>query len=170
MTTDNVKSGWDDNPTQYANGALPPEEHPSINNKLTKAQEVEQLVTKCLQASQDAHEGKFDNDRAQNIAAIFLTAEIRLTFFIGDIELRAKHCKNEIERVEAEKYQQIKVSATGKTTEVALEKSIARDVDVIRAKQECAEAESEAKKWNYLLGVLKDGHIYFRNLGKASNT
>lgn len=163
--TEIVKSGWDSDEERSI--ALP---DVIDNGQLTKAQEVELLVSKCLKASHEAHEGKYDTDKAQNTAAMFLSAEIKLTFFIGDIELRAKHCKNEIERIEAEKYQQIKVNATGKITEVALEKAIARDVEVIQAKQQCAEAESEAKKWNYLLGVLKDGHIYFRNLGKASNT
>lgn len=170
---DNSQSGWD----------LDPDISFSVRNEtagaialvaddtaaLTKAEEVEQLVKECLDASQEAHTGKFDTDKAQNTAAKFLTSEIKLTFFIGDIELRAKHSKNEIERIEAEKYQNLKANTTAKMTEVALENAIARDTDVIQAKRECAEAEAEAKKWNYLLGVLKDGHIFFRNLGKASN-
>lgn len=165
--TDKNSSGWDDNPA----APLPKLKSNTLamRDSLSNAQAVEDLVERCIDASIAAHEGKFEAERAQNTAAMFLTAELKLTLFIGDIELRAKDAKNEIERVEAEKYFELKTNSVGKITEGALAQSVAREKDVIVSKKACAAAEAEAKKWNNLLGVLKDGHIFFRNIGKANN-
>jgi hypothetical protein len=43
---------------------------------------------------------------------------------------------------------------------------VAKDADIVRTRRECAAYESELKKLNYILGTLKDSHIYFRNLSK----
>lgn len=173
--TDNTEStttGWEENvsaPLRAEQRAVAARNVAGPGLGLTREEHVQALVMRCLEASQDAHEGRFDTERAQNTAAMFLTAELQLTMFLGDIELRAKESKYEIERVEAEAYFQLKSNTTGKITESALTQSIAREKEVVKSKKACAAAEADAKKWNNLLGVLKDGHIYFRNLGKTNN-
>lgn len=170
-------SDWNDSVTEPINttrAAAPGRAQTAQNGTaepepLTNENEVERLVGLCLEASTLAHTGRYDTDQASRTAAMFLSAQIRLTLFISDIELRARDSKNEIQRVEADKYFQLKSNATGKVTEGALAQSVAIEKDVIAAKKACAAAEAEAKKWNYLLGVLKDGHIFFRGLNKTNN-
>lgn len=135
----------------------------------TNASDVQELIEKCIAESQSAREGKFDTDKADRTAAMFLEAELKLALFIGEFELKAKDSKNEIERIEAEAYYQLKANTTGKLTEGALTQSIARQQDVIDAKRACAAAESDAKKWNLIFSILRDGHIFFRNIGKNRN-
>lgn len=128
--------------------------------------QVQELIEKCLLEASAASDDKYDTDKAERTAAMFLQAEMRLALFISDAELRAKHAKNEVERIEAEQYFEIKTASAGKTTEGFMDKSVAKADLVVQAKREQAEAEAEVRKWNYLLGVLKDGHIFFRNVGR----
>ena len=92
---------------------------------------------------------------------------MKLSFAIEDIELQWKLSKNEIERIQSEKYFEIKNSFTDKKiTESAMSNLVCKDDDVVKVKNDAAKNESEFKKWNYLLGILKDSHIYFRNITK----
>lgn len=137
----------------------------------TNKEEFEAIVSKCFTELTSAHQEKYDSEKAEKTAALFLSAQMQLAFFIEDIELKARHSKYEIERVEAEKYFELKNNSIQgkKFTEAALNQSLARDTDVIAAKKANCEAESELKKFNYLMGNLKEGHIFFRNVGKSKS-
>jgi hypothetical protein len=38
--------------------------------------------------------------------------------------------------------------------------------DVKHAKKEMVDLEKEHKKWRYVYEILKEAHIFFRNIGK----
>lgn len=130
--------------------------------------DVDIVIEQCFEAIQSASREKYDAVEAEKIAALFLVAQMKLSFLMEEIEMKAKNAKNEIVRIEGEKYFDYKNSSFDKKiTENMLTNYVAKEVDIVKAKIECAQQESALKKWGYLLGVLKDGHIYFRNIGKT---
>jgi hypothetical protein len=70
----------------------------------TNKEEFEDLISKCFSELASASKEKYDSEKAEKTAAMFLSAQMQLAFFITDIELRARHSKNDISRVEAQKY------------------------------------------------------------------
>lgn len=128
--------------------------------------DVEEVINNCFNQLQIASRDKYDSDKADKTAALFLTAQMKISFLIEDIELKARSSKNEISRVEGEKYFEYKSNGSDKKTENMLASYIAKEPSVVSVKNECAKQESSLKKWNYVLSTLKDGHIYFRNLSK----
>lgn len=133
----------------------------------TNKEDFELLLSKCFDELKFASKEKYEPEKAEKTAALFLLAQIQLAYFIADFELNAKHSKNEIARVEGFKYSEIKDNFDGKKiTEASLTNLLAKDAAVIAAKRSNAEAEADIKKYNYLMGSLKDGHIFFRALQK----
>ncbi len=129
--------------------------------------DTEQAIEKCFEEMQAAGRDKYDTDKADKTASIFLVAQMKLSFLIEEIELAARHAKNEISRIEGEKYYEYKQAGTDKkTTENMATNYVAKDSDIVAAKRECAKQEAALKKWNYVLNTLKDGHVYFRNISK----
>jgi hypothetical protein len=129
--------------------------------------DIEKVIDECFSEITAASREKYDTDKADRSAALFLVAEMKLSFLIEEIELRARQAKNEISRVEGEKYFEFKAtSGDKKITENMLQNYLAKEPDIVGAKLECATQEAAIKKWNYLLASIKDGHIYFRNLSK----
>jgi hypothetical protein len=132
--------------------------------------EIESTVESCFKEMHNASLQKYDADKADRTAALFLITQMRLSSLIEDVEMKAKNAKNEITRIEAEKYFEYKTNNSDKKiTENMLLNYIAKDSDIIKTKKECVQYETNYKKWTYILGTLKDGHIYFRNLGKNKN-
>lgn len=128
---------------------------------------VEDLISKCLKEISEAKQGNYDVDRAEMTAALFLETAIKLSILIEGIEFSAKHSKNEIERIEAEKYMEIKTAnADKKITESAVSYMLAKEASVIDSKKQNAQDEATLRKWNNILNILKDSHVYFRGLGK----
>ena len=76
--------------------------------------------------------------------------------------------KNEIARIEGEKYFIYKTSGNEKSkiTENMLTNHVAKEPEIVATKLECAKQEATLKKWNYVLNTLKDAHVYFRNVSK----
>lgn len=129
--------------------------------------DVEALIEQCFQETEKASRDTYDNLKADKTAALFLTAQFKLSILIEDIEFEAKNAKNEIARLEGEKYFDCKnENADKKTTESMITSYIAKSAEIIDAKKACAKSESTLKKYNYILNSLKDGHVYFRNLSK----
>ena len=121
----------------------------------------------CFNEISASSREKYDADKADRTAALFLAAQMKLSFLIEDVELRAKHAKNEITRIEGEKYFNFKTTSTEKKiTENMMVNFIAKEPDIVASKLECAKQEAALKKWVYILNTLKDSHIYFRNLSK----
>lgn len=136
----------------------------------TNQAEFEELVNKCFAELKIAYKEDYSAEKAEKTAAMFLAAQMQLSLFIADIELRARYSKYEIERVEAQKYFEIKESgavADKKITETALQQFVAKDDTVISAKKENSEAEADLKKYNYLMSSLKESHIFFRGMSKS---
>lgn len=133
--------------------------------------DAEQVIEQCFNEITASSREKYDADKADRTAALFLSAQMKVSFVIEEVELLARNAKNEITRIEAEKYYDIKTNYKGdkKITENMMTSSLSKEPDIVQAKQECAKQESVLKKWIYILGTLKDGHVYFRNLGKNKN-
>jgi hypothetical protein len=130
--------------------------------------DVETLLEECFAEIETSARGKYDTDKADRTAALFLTAQMKLSFLIEAVELKARQAKNEITRIEGEKYFEHKTSGSfeKKITENMLTSLVAKEGDVVSAKTECAMQEAALKKWTYIFNTLKDSHIYFRNLSK----
>jgi len=129
--------------------------------------DIEGIIEKCFNEIQEASRAKYDADMADKTAALFLVAQMKLSLLIEEVELKAKNAKNEITRIEGEKYFEYKTSqADKKITENMAASYVAKEPDIVQARLECATQESNLKKWTYLLNTLKDSHIYFRNLSK----
>lgn len=129
--------------------------------------DIETVIQRCFEEVQEASRAKYDTEKADRTASLFLLAQMKLSFLIEEIEMRAKNAKNEIARVEGEKYFEVK-SAAGpeKKTEAMIVNYIAKDPDIVAVKLECAKQEATLKKWGFVLNTLKDSHIYFRNVSK----
>jgi len=129
--------------------------------------DIDIVINKCFAAMTTSSMEKMDTQEADKIAALFLVAQMKLSFIIENVEMLARGAKNEITRLEGEKYFEYKNSNLDKKiTENMMSSYLAKDADIMKARQEHAKYESELKKWNYLLSTLKDGHYYFKNNSK----
>jgi hypothetical protein len=129
--------------------------------------DFEKLVEECFNELSSSSRNKYDMDKADRTAALFLVAQMKLSFLIEEVELRARNAKNEITRIEGEKYFEYKISnAEKKITENMVASYVSKEPDIVSARRECAIHEASLKKWNYVMNVLKDGHVYMRNLSK----
>jgi hypothetical protein len=131
---------------------------------------LEDLITKCLSETQAFQNGSYAIDKADKTAAMFLEAQLRLGYYLEEVELNAKNLKNQITKIEAEKYFEYKLANTGKVTEGVLTNSVAKDDAVVLAKKLAAEAESTLKKWAYISNTLKDAHVFFRTVAKGNKS
>lgn len=129
--------------------------------------DIEKMIDECFEELTQSSRQKYDADKADRTAALFLCAQMKLSLLIESVELMAKQAKNEITRIEGEKYFEFKTaSGEKKITENMTTSHIAKDADIVAAKFECAKHEATLKKWTYILSTFKDSHIYFRNLSK----
>lgn len=132
--------------------------------------DTEAVVEQCFNEISAASREAYNAEKADRTAALFLTAQMKLSFLIEDVELAAKQAKNEIVRIEGEKYFECKEkNIDKKITEATLTNYVAKHSDIVNAKIECAKQEAALKKWSYILSSLKDGHIYFRNLTREKS-
>ena len=129
--------------------------------------DIESVIEKCFTELDTSSREKYDSDKADKTASLFLVAQMKLSFLIEEVEMSAKQSKNEISRIEGEKYFEYKTANLDKKiTESALSNAVAKDMDIYNAKNECAKQEAALKKWNYVLNVLQNGHLYYRNISK----
>src|SRR5580704_4053990 len=114
----------------------------------TNVEEFEALIEECFAELTSASHKKYDVEKAEKTAALFLKAQFQLAYFIEDIELKARHSKTYIESVEGEKYFEYKngVGDGKKATDTALKQSVAKDKDVIDAQKANNAAEAELGK------------------------
>ena len=139
-------------------------------SSLVHAETVQDLIEKCMEELRVAHQEKYEEDKASRTAALFLFAQGELSRFISDVELRAKQMKREVERVEAEKYHEYKSQPSNKkVTDVSVANSVAMDEEVLAAFANAAQAEVEAKRLNYIMGTLRDGHHFFKMMAKQKS-
>lgn len=132
-------------------------------------EQLEKLLEQCLSELEIAHQGDCQPEKAEKNAALFLELQIRLSDYLAEAELKAKMNKNEIERMSSEKYFEYKNGSLGndkKMTEAALEHSISKDEEVFKMKEEMLKNEAEFKKWNYIINILANGHVFYRGIAK----
>ena len=130
--------------------------------------DVEEVIEKCFKEMEQASRAKYDAEQADRTAALCLMAQMKLSMLIEEIELKAKMAKNEVSRIEGECYFNEKTNSNDKKlTESMLSHTIAKSAGIVDAKRACAEAESEVKKWNYVMKTIEASHIYFRNASKS---
>lgn len=129
--------------------------------------DVEKLIDSCLDEIDKASKGDYDSEQAERSAALLLKTQIKLAYLIEEIELRSKNSKNEINRIEGDKYFEFKTAnADKKTTDAMITAAVSKDPEVVQAKKDFAADEAAYKKWNYLSASLKEGHIFFRGMGR----
>lgn len=129
--------------------------------------DTEATIERCFKEIEASSRERYDAEKADRTAALFLSAQMKLSFLIEEVELRAKQSKNEVSRIEGEKYFEAKTTSTDKKiTENMMTAQLAKDADIVSAKAACAREEASLKKWAYLMSSLKDGHIFFRGASK----
>lgn len=123
------------------------------------------MLSECMKELEAAHESRYPPEKADRTAALFLSTQLRLTDYAVDLDFKAKMAKNEVERVEAEKYFDFKGEAA-KLTEAALKHATSKDESVNEVKAKLARAESEQKKITNVMNIMNNGHIFFRTISK----
>lgn len=133
----------------------------------TRADKIEKMMVSITTAMDQVYQGIFDTSKTERIAALALSAQMELATFLADAECRAKQAKQELKYISAEAYAKHKAMPTDKKlTDNALEQLVNRDLNVKEAETKMAELERDFKKWQYVHGTMRDGHVFFRNLGK----
>lgn len=133
-----------------------------------KSSELEEIINQCLNELEKASKGECSPDKADRNAALFLVAQMKLASHIAEVELKTKLAKSEVERISSEKYFEFKKEgvSSGKPTEAALEHAVLKDGAISDLKKEMLTFEADLKKWNYIINIMSNGHIYFRGISK----
>jgi hypothetical protein len=137
---------------------------------VTRAEKVEQ----CLGVVQDqlsrVRRGEFNVTHGPLVAALALESQLELADFYADAEAAAKNAKNIIEYMESESACKFVEEANNKkikSTEAAVKRYTSLDQAVKDSKKEYIDLEREHKKWKCVFEILKDAHVFFRNIDKV---
>lgn len=159
-----TEPAWSDACVDKIEGSIEPN-----NSAKTRADSVESMASEIIDELGLVHTGRYDVDRARRTAALALKAQMEMAEFLSDLEGRAKGSKNTVELKESEAYFDAKESSEKKVSEAALQQLVIKNNKVTLAKYDAIEAEKEFKKWSSIFLVLKEAHIFFRNLGNGKN-
>jgi hypothetical protein len=130
--------------------------------------DTQQVIEECFGYLDKSSRERMDTEQADKVAALFLVAQMKLAIHLQDVEMLSRQSKNNIERVEGEKYFEFKNSSGDKKiTADMLSSMVAKDADVVKAKNDFTKNESDLKKYTHVLNVLKDGHLFYRNASKT---
>lgn len=140
-----------------------------VTETTSLAEQVEKMIQDIAKELREAHSFKYDVEKAERTAAQCLEAQRLLAEFLSEAEIFSKERKLEVERLSGEKWFYHKANYEGKTTEATLEALVAKDEDVVAAKKEQYKSEADYRKWLNLLNVLKEAHLYYRNLSRGKN-
>jgi len=168
--TDNKQDdavGWDDavSPGDDSLNALPKDW-----NGYTRAAKVQKLVDVIQQQIVRVRTGNFDLSKCSQVAALALEGQIELAEFYADAESTAKSAKYETDYIEgamADDYKAKAVDSGTKITEASIKRMASYAPEVKDAKKAFVKLEKESKKWRYVYEILKEAHVFFRNLNKA---
>lgn len=136
---------------------------------INHASAVETMLSEVVSELGLVHSGTYDIDRARRTAALALKAQIEMAEYISDLEGQARGLKNMIESAEADAYFDAKDSSEKKISEAALQQMVNKNKKVAQAKSDAINAEREFKKGSNMFTILKDAHIFFRNIGNGKN-
>lgn len=136
----------------------------------SRGAKVSKMISLLIESMDEVYQNTFDTLGAERIAALALKCRMELAEFIKDSELRFRQSKNDLKLVRAEaKYKYHKQALEEdkkKPADATLEMLVDKDEEVRDGENRVAELEVEAKKWQNLLGIVQDAHIFFRNLNK----
>ncbi len=137
----------------------------------TKANKVQYLVDVIQAYIVKVRSGNFDLSKTEALAALALEAQIELADFYAEAESYSRDAKNIVEYTEGEVSEEILknsyLTSDKKLPETALKRQATITQKVKDAKKQMIQLEKEYKKWRYIYDMLKDAHIFFRNLGKV---
>ncbi len=136
-------------------------------NKLEKVQHLVEVIQAQIQK---VRSNNFDLSKAEAVAALALEAQIDLAEYYAEAESYAKDAKNLVEYAEGEVSNRISFTVTNdgkKISEAALKRQSCIDDEVKSARKQLISLDKECRKWRYIFEMLKDAHIFFRNLGKV---
>lgn len=160
------KNGWDDADDEIVTPHIVRPLLPGATNAEIVDKLSQQLLVEITRVSEG---GKCDVEAARQNAALALQLQMELANFLADAEGRARACKNNIKFVEALVASDIRNKAEKKITDAAVKEKCAIDSRLQEAEKLAIDSEVEAKKWAYIFGTAKDGHIFFRNIANGKN-
>lgn len=136
-------------------------------NSLSLEDEILSSFTKISKELRAVHEGNFDEKRAIRAAALALKIQMDLAELLPEVEAQAKGQKNDLEIVESEVYfdQSIR-PGDKKPSEAALKHLVTKADQTKIAHLKMVESEKKSKRWNIVLGTVREAHIFFRTLAK----
>lgn len=135
----------------------------------TKSEAVMKLAIKLSDELNKVHEGVIDLDKSKRNAALALKIQMDLSELLASSEWVAKGLKNNIKIVESTTAANERTNAGKKLTDQAIKELVARNPDVIEAEKNAIEAEKEFKKMSYIFGIMREAHVFFRNLGNGKS-
>ena len=138
-------------------------------NGWTRVNKVNYLVEVVQHYMQKVRMGTFPSQDGERLAALVLEAQMELTEFYADAEASARNAKHLVEFSEAEKaaaYAKKAADDDIKITEASLKRMASISDEVKQAKYQLVSLEKDHKKWRYVYEILKEAHIFFRNIGK----
>ncbi len=165
--TDTDSVGWSD--------AIDTSEDLSINgvptdwSGFTRAAKVQRLVDVIQHQILKVRAGTFAPSHGEKVAAMALEAQMELAQFYADAEASAKNAKHLVEYAEGEtaaKFAKEAKAADIKVTEASLKRMASISDEVTTAKKDLVDLEKDYKKWRYVYEILREAHIFFRNIGK----
>ena len=134
----------------------------------TREEKIEKQVNIIQYHTQMVSRGDFDISKAQRISALCLDAQMELSYCYADSELESKQAKHTVDFIENEIASDIKNNSKIKMSETELKRKATIDSRVKEAKASMIKIEKQYKKYRYLYEILKETHIFFRNIGKIS--
>jgi hypothetical protein len=137
----------------------------------TKANKVQYLVDVLQFYITKVRSGNFDLSKTEALAALALEAQIELADFYADAESYSRDAKNIAEDTESEVSEEILRTSINnsekKPSDATIKRQATINQKVKEAKKKTVQLERNYKKWRYIYDMLKDAHIFFRNLGKV---
>ena len=164
-------SSWDEQ--VYEDGASGPmtlDSKPSSWVGVTKENKVQIIVNVIDEQMRLVRNGTFNVMTGKEVAALALEGQLVLAEFYADAEAKAKEAKHISEYIEAEVAAKINaenVAASLKPlSEAALKRKSLLSDEVKEAKRRAIDLEKDHKKWRCILEILKEAHVFFRNIAK----
>lgn len=136
------------------------------NQPQTRAQKLEEMVECLIQTMDKIHEGNFNQLKAEKMAALALSSQMRLAEFLADAELLAKQAKQEFKYISSEISIKYRTEAEKKLSEAALEALVNKDKSVCAVEKRMFDIEKNFKKWQYIQSTLEQAHFFLKGLGK----
>ena len=164
MSDDSI-GGWEATKV----GDLSLEGIPTSWDDWTREAKVMRLVSVVQAYLTKVRAGTFNVSHAERVAALALEAQMELTYFYVDSEASARNAKHSVEYTEGEvaaKHAQEAAEKEVRVSEASLKRVASISSEVKQARKTMVECEKESKKWRYVFEILKEAHIFFRNIGK----